>query len=113
MIEKTVLDYLKSELNVSVFMERPAKAKYPYALLELTGGDKVNQIRTATIAVQSYAETLFDAASLNDEVLNAMDGIINIVDISKCTLNSYYNYTNTTTKEYRYQAVFDLVYMEG
>lgn len=113
MIEKTVLDYLNNSLEESVFMERPEKPVYPYVLIELTGGDMENHIKSATIAIQSYAASLFEAASLNEKVLLAMENIISITDVSKCALNSYYNYTNTATKEYRYQAVFDLVYMEG
>lgn len=32
--------------------------------------------------------------------------------ISKCTLNSDYNYTDTARKKYRYQAVYDIVYFK-
>ena len=40
----------------------------------------------------------------------AMEKIIELDDISKCELNSDYNYTDTNRKKYRYQAVFDIVY---
>ena len=36
--------------------------------------------------------------------------IVEMDDISKCQLNSDYNYTDTTRKKYRYQAVYDMVH---
>jgi hypothetical protein len=42
-----------------------------------------------------------------------MQGLIERDEVTKVTLNSNYNFTDTTTKEYRYQAVFDLYYTEG
>lgn len=112
MIEKTVLDYLNDSLSEPVFMERPENPVYPYVLVEITGAEETNHIRSAVIAVQSYAESMYEAALLNDRVLNAMSAIDELASVSKCSINSYYNFTNTTTKEYRYQAVFNLVYME-
>lgn len=112
MIEKTVLNYLDGVLDVPVHMERQKNATAPYVLIELTAGDDTNHIRNATVAVQSYAKSLYEAAELNDKVLKAMADIDGLTNVSKCSINSYYNYTNTTTKEYRYQAVFNLVYME-
>ena len=41
-----------------------------------------------------------------------MENIIDRNDISKCTLNSDYNYTDTARKKYRYQAVYDIVYFK-
>ena len=40
----------------------------------------------------------------------AMKKIVEMDDISKCQLNSDYNYTDTTRKKYRYQAVYDMVH---
>ena len=50
------------------------------------------------------------AAELNERVKAAMDELADIDDVSACRLNSDYNFTDTTTKHYRYQAVFDLVF---
>ena len=43
-------------------------------------------------------------------VKEAMEKIVEMDDISKCQLNSDYNYTDTTRKKYRYQAVYDMVH---
>ena len=39
-----------------------------------------------------------------------MRTIVNLPEIGRSQLNSDYNFTDTTTKGYRYQAVFDLIY---
>lgn len=109
MIELIVLEYLKSALDVPVYMEKPTN-ETEYVLIEKTGSGVENYINDATFAVQSYATSMYDAAVLNEKVKEAMRALPALRDISRCSLNSDYNFTDTTTKEYRYQAVFDLVY---
>ncbi len=53
---------------------------------------------------------MYEAAVLNEEVKEAVEGMITLDEVSKVSLNSDYNFTDTTTKEYRYQAVFDINY---
>ena len=65
-------------------------------------------IKSATFAIQSYADSMFEAASLNEVVKEKMLDIIGEKEITKVSLNSDYNFTDTATKKYRYQAVFDL-----
>ena len=63
-----------------------------------------------TLAIQSFSTSLFGAASLNEQVKETMEQIIELDDICKCELNSDYNYSDTNKKRYRYQAVFDIVH---
>ena len=72
MIEKTILDYLGSKLAESVYMEVPEDPPQSFAVIEKTGSGEENGIFTATLAVQSHAETLYDAATLNETVKAAM-----------------------------------------
>lgn len=113
MIEKVVLDYLGEKLGVTVLAERPAREPEKYVLLEKTGSSTENYIEWATLAVQSYAPTMYEAMLLNAQVKSAMREITALQDISRCDCNSDYNYTDTAKKEYRYQAVFDIVYLGG
>lgn len=113
MIEATVIDYLETETRIPTYAERPRDPEAEYLLIERTGAGEENLIRRATITVQSYADSLARAAEINEQVEVAMKGIISLEGISKCKLNSSYNYTDTESKKYRYQAVFNLVYMEG
>ena len=110
MIELIVLRYLESTLSVPVYMEKPTKEPEEYVLIAKTGSGKENHINSATFAIQSYSTSMYGAASLNEDVKAAMDTITDTPDVSKSSLNSDYNFTDTTTKKYRYQAVFDFVY---
>lgn len=110
MIEKIIYDYLSAVLPVPVYMEVPENVPSSYVVIEKTSGGMTNYIRTAVFAVKSIAPSLFNAAVLNDSVIDKMLDIVNNADVSKASLNSDYNFTDTTTKEYRYQAVFDIVY---
>lgn len=115
MIEKIVLDYLAEELDpVPVYMQAPESIPNPgsakFVVLEKTGSSLENHIFSAVIAVQSYAPTLYEAAVLNEAVKAAMLQIIELSEITRVDLNSDYNFTDETTKQPRYQAVFDLVH---
>lgn len=110
MIETIILNYLKSSTAFPVFMEKPVTRPDEYILIEKTGSGYINQnMEAATLAVQSYSPTLFGCAVLNEVVKDAMRRI-DINAVTNCTLNSDYNFTDTQTKEYRYQAVFDVVF---
>ena len=110
MIEKIVLDYLSTTLAVPVYMEVPENPPGVFVLVEKTGSSLANRINRTTLAVQSWAKTMMEAAELNEQVKATMDELDALDAISACRLNSDYNFTDTTTKHYRYQAVFDLVF---
>ena len=110
MVESIVKNYLQSSLNVPVRLEEEDNLGEEYILIEKTGSGKGNHVESATLAVQSFSVSLYGAAALNERVKTAMEKIIELDDISKCELNSDYNYTDTNRKKYRYQAVFDIVY---
>ena len=72
-------------------------------------------ITTSTIAIQSVVDSLqggsmLDAMDLNEDVKEVMDGIITLDEIVRVDLNSDYNYTDDSTKEYRYQAVYQITH---
>lgn len=110
MIEKIVLDYLNSRLSEPAYLEKPDDPPKRYVLIEKIGGSKENLINNATLALQSCAESLFLAASLNKEVIEAMDNIIVLDIIGSSKYNTDYNFTDTIKKQYRYQTVYDLTY---
>ena len=107
MIETVVRNYLIGLLDTGVFLEIPQEGTF-FVVIEKTGSSWSDHICTSTLAVQSYADSLFEAASLNERVKGAMNGIIELDEIIDCQLDSDYNYTDTDTKKYRYQAVFDI-----
>ena len=105
MIAKTLLDYLDGALDVPVVMEAPEQTT-GYVLIDQTGSSRTNHIITTTFAIQSYGASLYDAMVLNDEVKDAMVGFAELDEITRVELETDYNYTNTATKQYRWQAVY-------
>lgn len=108
MIETVVRAHLVENLSVPVYMETPPKPPETYVLAEKTGGSMENRQKSAMITVQSYAPRLLAAAELNEAVKTAMESLAEREEIASCRLNSDYNFTNTASKGYRYQAVFDI-----
>lgn len=112
MIELILKQYLNGVLDVPVLFEHKAGTDVPFIIIEKTGGSSDNHLQKATIAIQSYAASLYNAAKLNEDVIRAMDRFDEIENITGVHLNSSYNYTDTETKNYRYQAVFDINYLQ-
>ena len=112
MIEKTLLDYLNSVLDDPVYMAYPDNAPERFFVLEKTGGNRVNHIAYATFALQSYGGTLYATAAMNLVGINAMLGAVELDEVSSVSLNSDYNFADTTRKRNRYQAVFNLTHYE-
>lgn len=110
MIEAVLYEYLKDALYVPVYMEMPKTPPTRFVLLEKTAGGLVNHISSAVLAIQSHAESMYQAAALNETVKAAMLEAVILDDIASVRLNSDYNYTDGTTKDYRYQAVFDITH---
>ena len=105
MIAKTLLDYLDSVLDVPVVMEAPEQTS-DYVLIDQTGSSRTNHIITTTFAIQSYGDSLYEAMVLNDAVKDAMVGFAELGNVTRVELQTDYNYTNTATKQYRWQAVY-------
>lgn len=113
MVEKVVLDWLSAQLSVPVYMETPQTPPGEYVLLEKTGSGITNYIDRATLAIQSVSSvSLYRAAEINEAVKTAMEGILILPQISRAQRNTDYNFTNPQTKQYRYQAVYDMTYKE-
>lgn len=112
MIELIVLNYLKSVLtDVEITTEIRQGMAGSFVSFEKTGSGLSEQLLpSATIAVQSWADSLYDAMVLNERVKTAMLDLPSLKEVTRCSLNSDYNYTDTATKHPRYQAVFDVVY---
>lgn len=112
MIEDLLKNKLGDCLSLPVYTEIPKSYPSEFIVIEKTGSAQVNHINTATVAIQSYSVTSkYNAAYINDEVKQAMlDDVYAMPEITKVELNSDYDYTDTTQKIYRYQAVFDIKY---
>lgn len=108
MIEIVIKNFLDGHLSVPSFLEHQKKMPEKYVLFEKTSGGSNNHLPSSTFAFQSYGPSLYEAALLNEELKQVIESMIGLNEISKIKLNSDYNFTDTETKEYRYQAVFDI-----
>ena len=109
MIEEVILNYLRKNA-FSCYMSMPEKPSGNFCILEKTGDSPDEGIYTATLAVQSYGDSDYAAAQLSHRVVQTMLDADTLPEVVSCTLNTDYNYPDTTRKRPRYQAVFDLVH---
>lgn len=117
MIEKSLITYLinKTSAGANVYAERPETIPESYILIEKTGSSTENMIETATIAIQSIVDSmqgksLLDAAELNEEIKDVMREFVALNDVVMVDLSTDYNFTDSSTKEYRYQAVYTIIH---
>ena len=108
-IEEIICGYLHNKLDVVALPEKPNRPYDGKVFVQRTSGSG-QHIRETTVAIQSYGESMYKAATLNDQVIATMYGIIELDSIIEISLNSNYEYSDTDSKEYRYQAVFDITH---
>ena len=113
MIEILVKNWLGERLPVPVGLEVPPRPPDTFVVLEKTSSARRDHICRATMALQSYGPTLEKAARLNEQLKTAMDALSAHPGVGACRLNSDGNFTDTDSRRYRYQAVYDLTYYES
>lgn len=109
MIEKIILKYLLDN-GIKAYMEVPENPEDGIVVINKTGSGVINCIKSAVFAIQSYGNSLIEAAELNETIKALMENIVVLDEICACSLNTDYNYTDTRTKKYRYQAVFNITH---
>lgn len=110
--EKLVLDWLQSHESVPVYMEIPEHPPSTFITVERLSGHVEGMVHSCSFAIQSWAESLYTACMLNERAKEAMDLLIESDSVSAVSLDSDYNFTDESTKRYRYQAIYDLVLFE-
>ena len=118
MIEVTVLNYLNENLDTPVLMELPEVPSEDYptfpeklVVIERIATSRTNHVNVVSLAFQSYADSLYEAALLDEQVRSLMDSIVALDEIGGIRLASNYNFTDTRTKRYRYQCVYDIYFV--
>lgn len=105
-IENLLLDEIQTRTGIATYAKVPANMPKQFYVISKTGSTFENQIHTSTIAIQSYGGTQLEAATMNENVKDAMLSLISLDEISAVVINSDYIYTDTSEKKDRYQAVF-------
>lgn len=110
MIVKDLLDYLNSTaIGLDAYVEQPENMS-GYVIIDQTGSSRRDHIITTTLAIQSYGDSLYNAMMLNEEVKTAMEGFAELDNVARVELETDYNFTDTTTKQYRWQAVYQITH---
>lgn len=111
-IEELLRNFLSEKLAYPVLTEIPDRdIPEQFYLIEKTGGSISNHIERSTITIQSYGSSLYEASVLNEQLKYVMEyNAIELDEVSSINLDGDYNFTDTTTNNYRYQAVFNIVH---
>lgn len=110
MIEAILVDYLGTELEVPVFVMFPENfPRDEFIVLDRIGTGKTNYVTSYEMAIQSYGDTAFNAAALNEEVIDAMENLLDDDRFSRIHLNNSQMQTDTERKLNRYQSTFEIV----
>lgn len=109
-VENFIILYLAGRLDVSVSGDVPSPVPGSFVTVEKTGAGRVDRISSATIAVQSWAESRDAAAQLCAAVEAAMESLTGEPEISRCALDTSYNYPDLSRNKPRYQAVFSVTH---
>ncbi len=110
MIEITVRAFLADKLLVPVYMEFPSKPGPRFVILRKTDSGRENRLESAIFVADSYAETLLEAARLNELVKTAMDDLTDLDGVAASEPAGDYPAPDTQNKKYRYQAVYYITY---
>lgn len=110
MIEVVIRNYLMNTVTEPVYAVIPEKITAPrYYVIEKTSGGMENRIKSSTIVVQSYAESMAAAMAMNDAVIDALIDC-DADEVASVRLNADYNFTDPNMQQFRYQAVFDITH---
>lgn len=114
MIELDIRNFINSSLDYPAYMELPSNPPDIFFIIEKVGGGQDEHIDTATIAIQTYAASMYLAASTAESLIDSMlNDFILLSNVAKVELNSSYNYPDTKVKKYRYQSLFEIYYYGG
>lgn len=113
MIEVTVRNYLKTKLDVPVYVgEMPATKPDAYVLIKTIESGRMNMIDVVTLDFYSYAQSTLKAAELNLDVKKAMFDIVSLNSVSGCKYGGGGQNYDTQFKQYYYDSIFNITYME-
>ena len=108
MIELELKKHLEDKTKLDVFLMLPTNKPKKFISFERIGGNYDNMLKSSTFAIQSWGESLFDVATLNEEIKDYLNEFTENEKVSKVKINSDYNFTDTRTKKYRYQIVAEI-----
>ena len=112
MIEVALRQYLADNLNkISVVMEYPKNPPKKFILLQLADAGRTNHIDAATFFVTVYADSLYTAAELKENVKDLLfASAMDLPGISSATLGQERVGTDSANHVYKYDLTFNFYY---
>lgn len=111
MIQKIIRDYLLAELEtVPVYMEQPKTVPDKWVLIELADSGKTNHICAATLFIRCTAQTMYDAATLSEDVKDLMYGAVQLDEVSSSKIGGERSGIDTVNRTYQYDLTFNLYF---
>lgn len=110
MIELIVLNFMAKKLPVPVYTEFPSDPDNRFVVLRKGGSERENLVDTSTFVADSYAESLLEAAKLNEQVKATLDSLTELDAVSCSKRGGDYPFYDTQNKRYRYQAVQNITH---
>lgn len=111
MIEVALRNYLEEQLStIPVLMEYPKTPGEKFVVLQLADGGKINHIDAVTFFVTIYANSLYEAASLKDDVKDHLFEAITLPCITSASLGQEAAGTDTSNHKYTYSLTFNFYY---
>ena len=113
-IEARVIAHLAANLTgCTVAAEVPEDYTDALIVVSRVGEQVDNHLRRTRLAVQCYGATMLDAAARCEDAVGALMTLpANDAGVTALRVETTYNWTDETTKRYRYQAVVHVSYYE-
>ena len=118
-VEEIIIDYLTENsitgIGEHVYAEKPVDQEDAYILIRRTGGSERDYIRSYLMITEVCVRrdegnglTKLYAADIFEELLRKMQSITGTTALYGCHKNSDYDATDPDSKEYRYQALWEV-----
>lgn len=110
MIEVTVKNLLEAELpGMTIELEIPKNMPEKFVVMHIVDRGRDNLINAVTMEFDSYADSKYEAALLDETIRDAIDTINETSDISFKFSNGD-NSNDTVFKKYRYRCYFNIYF---
>ena len=110
MIEEIIIKRLNAVLGIYVGGEVPVEPDQRFVVVRKRGGERTDHIYTSLIQFDVYAERLSEASALCKALVEAVDDLTCLDEICNCEYGGDYNATDTASKRYRYQAMYNITH---
>ena len=111
-VERVVAERLMESTGVRAVLEVPEDRPDEFVSVEMTGGSGDRFMRTASLAVQSWAQTRRRAAEISRLVEAATPGLTEEPNIFRAVANGTYRFPDPNSGQARYQTNVELTICE-